>query len=321
MEFPEQSIRQAREIAEKYARRTKSKLEKAANLYDGYFFHIQYGFDEPVKEGNCGRFLHEIKKSTDCFTQAGVLYLIAREAGLKPRIWSAIEMKDVEEGERLEDEAPSTHTFISVVVGNQRGKEKIYLVDPLMHLFGVAKVDDKNHVMKVYNKHWRKVAYRHYGSLFEFTEQDYLAKVQELRNPGGGRVALSSTKTVSAAGKNRIYLTFLPQTSELKSSLNLEVAKFDEDDFRKYLVIDLVTPVSDKGDFDFSKGRFLFYYASAIGFDRHENPGTPIVFPTSSALDLFQIWNAIARESGRKSPDAGRSPIKLEDMLRKSGFF
>ena len=62
LEFPEESVKQAREIIDKYKKRTRSKLMQAKMLYEGRFLEIGYGFNESIKSGNCGRYLHEIIK-------------------------------------------------------------------------------------------------------------------------------------------------------------------------------------------------------------------------------------------------------------------
>ncbi len=321
LEFPEQSVQEARGIVEKLRRRTSSRLELAAKIYDGNFLDIGYGYDEIIKTGTPGRYLHEMSKNTDCFTMAGsVVYLVAREARLEPQIWAAIGMKDVKEGEEVGDKAPVTHTFVTCVTGTRAGKKLLQIVDPFMGQFGSAKFDRKRHVIEIYNKKNRVITYRHYGLLEQMSEQEYLKRLEQSRGTGGGRIALATTKGVYTLRGNRVLITFFPQAEELKSSVSLSVASLEKRDSSKNLVFDLITPVSDDGKFDFNSGRLEMYFTSALGWDTHENPQIPLGFPASDALKLWRIWGAVASAAGRRSSITRMNAHRLEYMMRGAGF-
>ncbi len=129
LEFPEESVNLAKEIAIKYKRREKSRHQLAADLYDGNFLEIKYGFSETLKKGNCGPYLHEITKESDCFSKATSYYLIAKELGLNPTFYLASDMKDLDEGDHASEKGAMDHSFITVKI--KKGIEQI--VDPFMN--------------------------------------------------------------------------------------------------------------------------------------------------------------------------------------------
>ena len=46
MDFPEESIKQAREIVKQYSKRYKNNFKKANALFAGHFLNFSYGFDD-----------------------------------------------------------------------------------------------------------------------------------------------------------------------------------------------------------------------------------------------------------------------------------
>jgi len=274
IDFPEESISRARELAQLYKRRDKSKFQSAAQLYEGHFLEIGYGFNEAIKAGNCGRYLHEIVKEADCFTKAGVLYLVAREAGLKPELFYAENMKNVGEGRDSRYVAGSSHAFITVEV--KKGERQ--LIDPQMKGFGIVTIDPDKHEMKIYNKGCGEIKHRHYTQLRLISEEEYLKDIEEKRKPGGGRVALSATQCVHGAGNTRVYLTFNPEEQTLRSSIRRHQILIAEEPYERLNVIDLSTKVGPNGEFDFDQGMLSFFQATAAEWTHYNNPQAPIFF-------------------------------------------
>ncbi len=316
LEFPQQSIDRAREIVSHYNKRTTSKLKKAKFIYDGSFFEFEYGFNEAIKSGNCGKYLHEIVKDCDCFVMAGALYLIAKQAGLNPELYESHEMKDIDEGEKPEDRPLLDHTFITASLR----KNKIHILDPDMNLFGEATFYPNINEIKVYNKRKNRLTLRKYASLQKLSEQDYLKKLQEARSSEGGRKALTGTQRLKTSAKKYNFITYLPETHSLRSSMRIGRGLFGPEPYSRSLVIDLITQVSNNGKFDFDNGDFNFYYVKEVGWSEHEIPQVPFVFSVKDAKKIWDIWESIAFKSGRKSPVYGMNVWKLEEMVLKAGL-
>jgi len=316
-DFPQESIEQARWVVDKYRRRTKSKLEIAAQLYDNKFVHINYGFSEAIKKGNCGLYFHEIDKECDCFTSLGVSYLIAREASLAPKMWWAIGVKDVGEGEDISEARALDHGFITAEVG----KDKMLLLDRQMGLYGFATFDTKHNIIKVYDKQDRKITYRHYQHLSELSEEEILEKLEKNRSSEGGRVVLATTQRVRGAGKKEVYLSYAPEAHKLKSSIRFQVVNFGPEHYNKALITDITTNVNENGTYDFRNGNLSVYYASMDGWAEHENPQVPIVLPVRNAGKLWKIWDYLMAETQRKSKIKGHtSALRLIEEIKEAGF-
>ncbi len=316
MEFPEKSIKQAREIADKYRQRSKSKKNIAASLYYGDFLEIGYGFSESLKTGNCGRYLHEIIKETDCFTMAGALYLIAREANLKPKIHWASSMKDVKEGEDPNTQMTADHAFISVSVG----KNTEYIIDPHTGIFGKAKFIPSRNSIQIYSSAKRELYHRTYGSLRKLSQTEYISKLEENRGSEGGKIALASTQKIRGADKLAVFLTYLPDTKELRSSMAFPLAKPLSEPYEKIAVFNLITPVSKNGKYDFSKGKLSFFDAYSYNWQDYNRPQLPIYLKTQSAIDFWKIIDTLFIEQGRKSPARHAKPLKLINLLQEEGL-
>ena len=123
--FPQESIDQAKFIAKQYNARYSTAVEKASALFQGKFLEIGYGFDEAIKNGTTGLFLHELKRNTECFSMAGMMYQVAKELSLKPKIYQAKNMRDLSYGQRAADASTSDHAFISVTINKNE-----WLLDP-----------------------------------------------------------------------------------------------------------------------------------------------------------------------------------------------
>jgi hypothetical protein len=316
MEFPEQSIKKAREVVEHYKRISRSKLDYAVAIYNNTFIHVGYGFSEAIKKGNCGMYFHEVAKETDCFTYVGIAYLVAREAGLKPRMWKGIGIKNIPEGADPDEIDTLDHNFITVEVG----KNKTYILDPQMSMFGKAKFNTNDHVIEVHDKGRRSVINRHYAYLNEMSEGDFLNTIESNRSPEGGRKVLETTQRINAARGKPIYLGYYPETQEIKSSFRGHYVQFSPSDFSRLGIFDLTTKVFEDGDYDFRKGYLSLYNAFNSGWREPERAQVPLIIPVSEAERVWNIWDLLAKESGRKSSLNRASYIILEEMLLEGGF-
>jgi len=316
LDFPQESIDRANEIISHYKKRTSSRLEIAAYLHDGKFLEIGYGFDEAIKSGNCGKYLHEIRTECDCFTKAGIIYLISRQAGFQPEIYEAYEMKDINEGENPANKALNNHTFVTVSL--RQNKKQI--IDPDMGAFGEITFNPEQNEIKIYNKAKSKLKTRKYATLKQLTEQEYLEKLQQARTSGGGRKALLGSQRLSATNKESTYLTYLPDSHSIKSSVHIGKALLGPEPYDKHVIIDLITKAKTNGEFDFNNGKLYFYNATTAGWCEHENPQTPLIIPVEKAQIIWDIWQDLAKKSGRKSPIYGMSPYRLEELIRQQGF-
>ncbi|OGJ20248.1 hypothetical protein A3K73_08240 [Candidatus Pacearchaeota archaeon RBG_13_36_9] len=313
-DFPKESVELARWIAEKYRRRARSKLRTAEQIYSNSFIEIGYGFSEAIRKGNCGLFLHEIDKESDCFTYLGAAYLVAKEAKLKPQMWWGVGVKDVEEGEDSSERKTLDHGFITVEVG----KNKTLVLDKQMGMFGYAKFNRRKNTIEVYDKQDRKITYRSYSHLSTLSEKEYLKRLEGNRNPKGGRLVLSTTQRITGAKNRQVYLSYDTERNELKSSLRFPTARFGPDKYNRNMIIDLATKVNRDGTYDFWQGKLSFYYVSSEGWAEHENPQVPITIPVKDAAKFWEIWDNLMTEIGRKAPC--KNPLKLIEMIKESGF-
>ena len=315
-DFPEQSVKIAKDIAEKYRKRSRSKLAHAAYLYDGCFIEIHYGFNESLKSGNCGRYLHEIVKEAECFSHAGALYLVAREAGLNPKMYWTVNLEDVKEGQNIEDHGKADHAFITCQVS----KDRTQIVDPLMHLWGKVRfVPDKNEI-EIYDTGKKAMTKRRYEDIQQLSEEDFINKLESHRTPEGGRLALTAAQSLHFNNLKRVYVTYVPNRKEISLSTHVETLRFYKEPYSKICIGELNCPVEDNGKFDLWKdGRFEFYYVSASGWNKHKNPQVRLVVDSSAVSELFDFWEGIVSGSGRKKV-RGMCEDKLREILLLSGF-
>lgn len=314
MEFPQESIDQARDIVKKYRDRDSSKKGLAKQLYRGDFIELQYGFSESIKSGNCGRFFHEVKKEVECYTMAGVLYLIAREADLEPKIYSAIDMKDIKEGAES-DKGTADHAFISVKLN----KNEEYLIDPQYTAWGKITSRPEKNQIEIYDNVGGTMIFRDYALLTNLTEKEYLKKLMENRSPRGGRITLASTQVLRGIDGIRVFTTYLPETKELKTAIDFGHVLFGPEPYKKAFVKELKTFVNEDGSFDLEKGTFSLYNVKGTGWTEHNTPQVPFVFKMEDAKFLWSFWEDILKESGRRSPPHTMLHSKLFDKILRLG--
>jgi len=316
MDFPKESVEYARSIVSKYLDRGRSKKILAYKIYKGSFIDIDYGFSESIESGNCGKYLHEIKREADCFAMAGVLYLVSREAGLNPKIYHAYEMRDTREGARIEDSDYGDHAFISVSVGRDRE----FIIDPFFGAYGRLTQDPDRNLMRIYWKSEGRVTYRTYSSIEIVTQDEYIKKLEENRSPSGGRIALSATQRVNGPRNTHSYVTYRPESKQLESSLHFERDKFSDDNLDGDLVIDLVAKVDDAGEFNFDDGEIRFYNASNAGWTKHINPQEPIRLSVKECKMVWDLFGSFSRFLGRKSSIDYMDWVKLYCNLIGNGL-
>ncbi len=317
MDFPQESIDWARNgVLAKYYRRTHSKPEIAASIYDGNFIKIEYGFSEAIKKGNCGLYPHEIDRECDCFTKVGADYLVAREAGLKPRIWDCRGIKDVRDGQKLENRGSYDHSFVTV----ETKKGETTIIDNQLSLYGKVKFHKGKHVIEVYERHNQAVTFRHYASLTQVSEQEFLRRLNDNRTPQGGMRVLETTQRLKARGGLRVFLGYNFETHELKSSLRFEKPLLFPESASRKEISELVTEVEETGDYDFRNGNFCFYNAFMDGWAEHERPQVPLIVSVKDAEKVWEVWEAVLKETGRKSGPSGMNYLALEEQLRTAGF-
>jgi hypothetical protein len=316
-DFPEKSVKLAKEIAQKYKRRSKSKQDIAADLYSKRFFEIMYGFGESIRTGNCGCYLHEIVKESNCFAMAGVLYLIARESGLQPRMYWATSLKDIYEGQNLSNHGGAEHSFITV----RTAKDEVYTIDPFTAVFGKTRFFPESNRMEIFEEGERRVTIRSYADMRELSQDEYIKRQEKNRTSEGGRLALSTTQSLKSSGGKSVYVTYNLETNELESSMHISSMKFAPEPYKRSYLTEAKVKVNEDGSFDFNKGTLSYNYATAAGWNEHVNLQEPLIFPVNAALPLWELWESIARAKGRKSSLARMcNEIKITPMIKTAGF-
>ena len=314
LEFPIESVQRAREVASIYKRRSKSRLTWAANLYDGHFLEIGYGFSEALRNGNCGQYLHEIVKEAECFTKAVADYLIARELGLDPVFYWASDMKDLAEGDHANEKGISNHAFITV----QAKKDREQLVDKNMSAYGEVSFPDTNE-MRIFDRSNNKIITRKYASLSRLSEQEVLEKIEQNRSKEGGRLALSGSQRVRSHG-NDLYIGFDSKTGTLSSRLNFSLEFPRSEPYSKSEIHKLETKVREDGTFDFSEGSYISYKAGAWGWSHHLNEQEPIVISTSVAETSWDLVESVMKENPKRKRVRNMGTRRLRVDLNSLGL-
>ncbi|MFA7707957.1 MAG: hypothetical protein WCX73_03335 [Candidatus Pacearchaeota archaeon] len=312
--FPKQSIDKANNIISEYKKRTNSDLEIATYMYSGKFIEFSYGFSEAIKSGDCGKFFHEIKKECNCFTYAGILYLLAKQAGLNPKIYEGYGIKDINEGITGEGIAPNNHAFITVNL--QKGKT--HIIDPNYQMFGTVKFNKNTNEIKIYNSE-KEIITRSYSHLKELSEQEYLSRLNFAKSSAGGKKALLGTQKISSDSLT-IFLTSLPESNAIKSSVHLERALFGPEPFNRHYIIDLTTKINENRKLNFPESTLNFYGVKNAGWSEHDFQQVPLTIPLKTAEIVWNLFENLARADGRKSPAHKMSIFRLEDHLENQGL-
>jgi hypothetical protein len=313
--FPRETIKLAREIGRKYRARDKSKLKQAKCLYNGEFYHIRYGFSEGLRNGNYAMFLHEIKKEAECFALAGaVLYPLAKEIGLKPKLVRMYGMQDLADGQDPDDKMICDHSFIICDLGKRQ-----QVVDTFMSAFGKARFVPGKNVLEIYNAKDGTLIKRSFAHMQVMSEQEFLKEFEKASTPEGARHALAETQRVHGA-KWQVFVTYFPETSEIRTQLRFSRGAAREEPRNKNTLVDLITKVNEDGTYDFNEGRFEFYNAAGFDWANAKDPQVPLVCPVALAQKIWPVWEAIVKSTGRKSRIGKMNIIRLGDILYTSGF-
>ncbi|HYD04063.1 MAG TPA: hypothetical protein VEC16_07240 [Alphaproteobacteria bacterium] len=299
MEFPEESVALAKEIAGKYRLRQSTHKGLAKMLYKNAFLEIQYGFDEAIKTGKVASYLHEVKSMCDCDSMAGIQYLVAKELGFEPEIYSAYGMRQINLGQNLEDAKSGSHTFILI---NLHGKKVI--VDPFYVTYGEVKFENAN-TMRIVNNaasHAEKVI-RACDSLVKLTKEEYLQRFENTRAKGG-REALSVGRRISSNGYN-VTLNFNENENTLTSFITLNLIKnlLHDNNYSTHAVHALIANVSDDGKWHSEDGKLsLFYSSNSVwAFENFKNQHIRTDIPMPLVKEYLSNMETANSATGKKS--------------------
>jgi len=315
LEFPQESVQLAQAIAARYKKRSRSRGTWAANLYDGHFLEINYGFSESLKKGKCGLYLHEIVKEGECFSKAVAYYLVARELGLHPKFYWASEMKDLAEGESAHEKGTAEHSFITVK--SKKGVET--MVDPFMKAWGKTTIFPDKHEMTIYHEGERKILTRKYAALTELSEQDILQKMEQNRSREGGRLALSGSQKVRSYNHD-VYIGFDSEKNILYTKLSFSLDHSIIEPYKKSEIYRLETMVDEVGTFDFSRGIFKAYYAGDWGWSKHVNEQTYMSIAVSGAQIAWNFFEELLKKSGKREKMQEMGTRQLRTLLINNGL-
>jgi hypothetical protein len=320
MAFPTETIAKAREIADLYRLRRNSQLAQARMLYHDKFIELDYGFEDAIKSGRCGHFLHQVKKDAECFSFAGIKYVIAKELGLRPKIYWAVDMKDVKEGQNPDEKLTADHSFISVVI---KGDE--WVLDANYNRFG--KVTKKNGKMIIENLNndaigSREIVTRQYTSLTDMSEKEYVAKMRKNQSPEGGKAVLASAQVLDTADR-RVALQYFPDSRRLVSFLVATTLPFILEVLPcKKQVFELDAPLEDDGTWNIEEGTVNCFFAKNDGWTReqHELVHSRMSWSYSLVEQYLGHFETAARHFGRKEPLYKRRIRKLDEYFGEIGF-
>ncbi|MCB9362841.1 hypothetical protein H6504_05380 [Candidatus Woesearchaeota archaeon] len=314
MEFPPESVQKAKEIADQYRLRSPKAYNRALRLFDKQFLHLNYGFTDAIKAGRGGSFLHEAKLDADCFSLAGMLYLIARETGLQPQLYSASAMYDVKLGESELECAPGDHSFITV-----RAEGKEILVDPDYDIMGV--VTHQNGCMMIKKKDGRAEVTRKYSSLEQLTESDYVKQMMHHRSAEGGKDVLASGQKV----KSRGHLVMIEYDAERKGMWTNYVRRvhnyIHEPLPFNYMVNALEIPLAE-GRLDLDNSMNRFYIAETDGWKLEQHGGhfNEVTMPSAWVRQYIEHLGVAARYHNRRSSLHHFSTKDVFTFFRNFGF-
>lgn len=317
MDFPEESILQAKDIAKKYDLRNHSQIAKAKFIYNGNFVHLQYGFNDALKSGKCGVFLHEAKKDADCFSLLGMDYLIAREASLQPRMFWASTMRDVKEGQSEIGSFTADHSFLIVKInGND------FIIDPFLQTFGEVKFVD--HTLKIINmsNNRNEQITRKYESLTELTEDDYLKLIHENRSPGGGERALAAGQKISIRD-NSVHIQYISAESNLVTfMLKTALQPIPEELPGKRIIYELCTKLSANGKLSVDEGEIHTYEVVTAGWRKEQHRGVhrQIILDYTTVKKYLNHLDKAAKHFGRKGPLFELSAKSYFKYFEERGF-
>ena len=327
--FPEESVAKAREIAELYSIRKKSKLGKAILLFAGKFIELNYGFEDAIKSGRCGVFLHEAKLDAECFSLLGIDYLVAREAGLNPKMYWASGQRNVKPGQRVSETDTGEHGFLVVDVEKRK---KPFIVDRSYSLIGPIDMKDNKIVVTNYpigadDKdsemfYGKQQTERYFECLTQLSEKDYVKKMYESRTPEGGKTTLTSGQAIYNLGK-RIHLQYLPESHELLASAMYSVSKLIiEENPAKNHHYELQIPLSDDGAWNLDQSTLSLFKTRSFGWMREDHGliHSVIAMPYQLVEKYVEHLTATTKFFGRKTSPYHLSTNDIVGYFQNRGY-
>ena len=308
--FPDETIAEARRIAELYRKRCDSKHEQITKLYTGSFLNLSYGFESALKSGRCGHFLHEAEKDAECFSYVGMVYVIARELDLKPTMYDVRDMMDVKYGENPLECMVTDHCFLSVRL---RGKE--WAVDRMMGIIGDIKHYDDHLVI---TEHFEDSLVksipteRRFSSIREMDEREYAREMIRHQSQEGGRITLGCAQRVLSKGF-AVMVQYLPEAESLSASIIVPInPNISEVQPSKKQIYELVAPLKADGSWVVGEGKIRVYRAESTGWTReqHTLAHRVINYDYDTVKGFRQHLDTAARHFGRKG--------SLEDLSQKN---
>lgn len=175
----------AKEIRQSYGRR---KHDLALGLYQQ--LDLPYGFADNLETGLWAPWPHELK-TVNCQTAASVVYIVAKELGLKPQLKSVI-------GLRKPGETPyGHHLWVEVDVGRRHRM----IVDPMQSIFGYAEYS-RNKIHLVRDNQYTHKRDIEFGCIVPLTEKEYCEKLEYQRTPKGKLTMLYEGQKVKAVSRD-----------------------------------------------------------------------------------------------------------------------
>ena len=299
--FPDETINRAGEIARLYKDRGMRRNTWQLRLRTNQFIELGYGFRECLLTGNGGLYLHEAKREVDCFSRAGVDYIVAKELGLEPIIYWASDMKDVEEGDIEAEQFMAEHAFISLEL---YGKQILH--DYLLKMYGEMEILDgkiivtqkkKDEITTVINE-------RKFSTLRVMDEHDYVEEMERRRAPGGTKLALTYAQAIRHKGL-RLSLQYIPTSNKLVSFLERKIdPNMVEESQRNADIFELTAPVGDDGTWHLDQAVVSAFFAQHGGWrsDQHGLVHCKMNFPYRLVSEYIQNLATAASSFGRKGP-------------------
>ncbi len=311
--FPQESIQKAKEIAEQYKHRSTTKAEIVSRLFDMNFLEVNYGFSDAVKTGRCGHFLHQLKYDADCFSLAGMLYLIAKESNLQPKIYNMSKMKSVSEHEISDNVSSADHTFISVKLGQDE-----ILVDPF---YGTkAKIKKHEPYMLLLKKDCenggKEEIKREYTMLEELTEDEYVKHMKWHQSPREGKHVLAAGQTLDAGGR-RILVEYEHDKRLLIASNHsaTDFSTLSTDSVSRAQVMELEAPITNDGTWLYKNGIIRYYQIKNNGWTRanHVLPHGEIILPYNVVKEFHELMEQTTKHHQRKTS----SKTRIKDFKKR----
>lgn len=318
MPFPDQTIKQAKWIADMYKARSGRRYNQALRLFQGQFLHLNYGFDDVLRTGHCGTYLHEARQSAECFSKVGMDYVIAKELGLKPKMYWASGMRDVKEGRDPRDSPSLEHGFLSVQIGN-----KEYMVDPYLNLFGEMKIGSSKITVSSRGKGFGNIkTQRSYSSLQVISEEEYVEKLEEQRKGDGGRILLSCGQKIRCMYID-VIAQYLEQPEKLITTVSwpMRVPLYYETASRN-IVHRLSAPLRESGKWDLDEAVFSAFRCESAGWMEHQfvQPDQFLNAPLAKVRKYLDHIAQAAAHAGLRTPLRNTYRVNQRKFLERLGF-